>query len=547
MKKIFIKIVLVFGCGVFVSDCYSQNPLVKQWDKRFGGTNEDNLTSLQQTSDGGYILSGFSLSGIGGNKTQALRGSFDYWIVKIDSIGNMEWDKDFGGIGIDYLHSLQQTGDEGYILAGYSTSDSSGDKTQPNWDTIQYTYDYWIVKLDSIGNKEWDKDFGGTAGDQLFSIQQTTDGGYILGGFSYSGISGDKTQAKWGGYDYWIIKIDSLGNKQWDKDFGGWGDDFLINVKQTSDGGYILGGDSNSDSSGNKTQNNWDITHQSSDFWIVKIDSLGNKQWDRVFGGTNDDLVNSLEVTADGGYILGGFSASDSSGNKTQATWGDYDYWIIKIDSLGNKQWDKDFGGSGAEELYNIFIVDDGGYLLSGDSYSPISGDKTENNLGQEQSWIVKTDSIGNKLWDKTLFTLGHDEIGLAIQTNDGCYAMANMTYAGIGGYKTQSSWASTDYWIIKFCDTTLTTSITNFQFSIFILQLFPNPATSTIQLTFNTKEKTKVQIEIINVMGERVFKSQIVNPKSQINLDVSFLAKGIYVVRAGDGVRWEHKKLVVE
>src|SRR5204863_32675 len=147
-----------------------------------------------------------------------------------------------------------------------------------NWGNI----DYWIVKTDSIGNKQWDKDFGGTNNDELFSIQQTADGGYILGGCSVSGISGDKTQVNWGDIDYWIVKTDSLGNKQWDKDFGGTSDDFLYSMQQTADGGYILGGISSSGISGDKTQ----VTWGNSDYWIVKTDSLGNKQWDKDFGGT---------------------------------------------------------------------------------------------------------------------------------------------------------------------------------------------------------------------------------------------------------------------
>ncbi|MBL0053995.1 MAG: T9SS type A sorting domain-containing protein [Bacteroidetes bacterium] len=153
---------------------------------------------------------------------------------------------------------------------------------------------------------------------------------------------------------------------------------------------------------------------------------------------------------------MGGTSNSGISGDKTQPSWGVYDYWVVKIDSLGIKQWDKRFGGTGEDEgIGYISQTIDGGFLLSGDSYSPISGDKTENNLGPEQTWVIKTDALGNKQWDKTVFTNGHDEGGLAIKTKDGCFALANYTYAGIGGDKTQASQGSWDYWIIKFCDTT--------------------------------------------------------------------------------------------
>ena len=426
------------------------------WDRRFGGTDFDFLYSFQQTTDGGFILGGYSRSGIGGDKTQGNYGIYDYWIVKTDSLGNKQWDKVLIGANVDYLYSIQQTTDGGFILGGHSDSGIGYDKTQATWGTG----DYWIIKTDSLGNKQWDKDFGGTSNDELFSLQQTSDGGYILGGWSTSRISGNKTQDNWDtifpiSSDFWIVKIDSGGNKQWDKDFGGTGEDKLFSLQQTSDGGYILGGYSNSGISGNKTQQCWGLY----DYWIVKTDSLGNKQWDQDFGGTDYNWFCFLQQTPDGGYILGGYSNSGIGGNKTQPCWGLYDYWIVKTDSLGNKQWDKNFGGTDMEELWKVSQTTDGAYLISGDSYSPISGDKTENNFGLEQTWVLKIDSLGNKLWDKTVFTNGHDEQGSAIQTWDGCYQMANSSPGGMAGYKTQNNWdstsLSTDYWMVKFCDTT--------------------------------------------------------------------------------------------
>jgi len=452
MKKVFY-ISAIFNF-LFFTSAFAQSALVKQWDYRFGGTSFDFLYTLQQTKDGGYILGGESFSGISGDKTQASNGSVDYWIVKTDPNGIYQWDKGFGGSNADQLYSIQQTSDGGYILGGISSSPVSGDKTLG----LKGALDYWIVKVDSLGTKQWDMDFGGasTSVSELKSLQQTKDGGYILGGYTNSGIGGDKTDSSRGYYDYWIIKTDSLGNSQWDKTFGGDSTDDLYSLQQTKDGGYILGGYSVSPVSGDKTQ----PCFGSYDYWIVKIDSLGNKQWDKTFGGDTLDQLYSLQQTKDGGYILGGSSLSGIGGDKTQASFGSFDYWIVKTDSLGNKQWDKDFGGTSADEFIgSLFLTSDGGYLLSGTSYSPISGTKTENNLGgPEQTWIVKTDSLGSKKWDKTLFTSGgsnDDEVGFGIQSQDGCYVFANETYAGTGGYKTQPSRGGQDYWIIKFCDST--------------------------------------------------------------------------------------------
>jgi len=444
----------------------AQAPLVKQWDRRFGGTDKDFFTSLQQTNDGGYILGGYSISDISGDKTQDSQGSHshDYWVVKIDASGNKQWDKRFGGFYDDWLFSLQQTADRGYILGGLSNSGIEGDKTQASWGND----DYWIIKIDALGNKQWDRRFGGTNYEELHSLQQTTDGGYILGGWSSSGIGGDKTEPSRGSSDYWIVKIDSSGNKQWDKRFGGTDHDELTSLQQTTDGGYILGGWSESDSSGDKTQPSRGIY----DYWIVKTDALGNIQWDKRFGGTSIEYLRSLQQTTEGGYILAGESHSDATGDKTQSSRGWEDYWIIKIDSLGNIQWDKAFGGSYHEDRTKISQTFDGGYLISGDSESDASGDKSEDNLGDKQIWVVKTDSLGSKQWDKTIFTLGDNIRGYAIQTREGCYAMANNTSGGIGGDKTQPNWDTTfiflpthDYWIIRFCDSAcaiLSVSITS-------------------------------------------------------------------------------------
>jgi hypothetical protein len=547
-----LLLLFLFSFFIFHS-AFSQNPLVKQWDKRFGGTGDDQLYWLQQTTDGGYILGGYSDSDSSGDKTQFSRGGNDYWIIKIDSLGVKQWDKRYGGSAGDLLTSLQQTNDGGYIVGGSSNSDSSGDISQSS----KGQYDYWIIKADGYGNKQWDKRYGGTGKDYLYSLDQTTDGGYILGGYSYSDSSGDKTQDAWGYADYWIVKIDSIGNKQWDKRYGGTWEDWLRVVKQTTDGGYILEGYSVSDSSGDKTQNSW--ASGAWDYWIVKVDSLGNKQWDKQFGGTSRDLCTSMSLTSDGGYILVGYSDSDSSGDKTQPNWDSTgnttDYWIVKIDSLGNKQWDKDYGGTMFEFGFgNISQTSDGGFIISSDSYSSISGDKTENNLGQEQTWIIKTDSLGIKQWDKTVFALSnpHEEAGLVIQTNDGCYAVANYTRAGIGGYKTQPNWDTlapfntSDYWIIKFCDSTLTTSIPIINKQSTSFNIFPNPAQDEFTIS---GLPFPVQIKMVDVFGREVFSQTIItsNPKpDSYRVQTSNFSNGVYLIKAYTGKGVFQQKLII-
>lgn len=429
--------ILIFSC----IDVFSQSP-VKQWDADFGGTDYEQFAAVQQTKDGGYIAGGYSESGISGDKTQDSRGSSDYWIVKTGANGSKQWDARFGGTSVDQLTCLQQTADGGYILGGISFSGAGGDKTQDS----RGSSDYWIVKINSNGVKQWDARFGGSLQDEMHAVQQTADGGYILAGSSISNISGDKTQNSRGGKDFWIVKTDDKGVKQWDARFGGNLFEELFSVSQTKDGGYILGGYSLSNISGDKSE----VTKGRFDFWIVKTNANGAKQWDKDFGGTDDDWLAQLQQTTDGGYILGGWSWSGATGDKTQPTKGVNDYWMIKTDENGSMQWDADFGGNSNDYLTGIQQTTDGGYILGGYSSSPISGNKTENTQGGVDYWMVKTDDSGMQLWDKDFggndfdFCYGIDE------TTDGGFVLGGYTSSNASGDKSEDTKGFNDYWIVK-------------------------------------------------------------------------------------------------
>jgi len=448
MKK-HLLILLLFPAFIQITN--AQNSLVKQWDHRYGGMMFDYLWYFEQTPDGGFILGGMTSSDSAGEKTNNTYGSIDFWIVKTDANGIKQWDLDYGGTDADFFSCGDQTSDGGFIFGGYTESGIGGNKTQPNVGDN----DYWIIKTDANGNVMWDKTFGGTGDDRIYSVEQTSDGGYILGGYSSSGISGDKSEDTWGESDYWIIKTDASGNKLWDKDFGGTLFEYRGVVTQTSDHGYLIAGYSDSPISGDKTQNAWGAT----DYWLVKTDSFGNFQWDKNIGGFGTEQLKTVRQTRDGGFILGGKSDSGIGGDKTQDAWNNTeDYWIVKTDWLGNIQWDKVFGGTALEdEFWTIQLTQDKGYLIAGNSYSQISGEKSENNLGLEQSWTLKLDSTGNKLWDKTSLTSGHDEVGLVLETQEGCIVIANSTDGDIAGEKTSAHWGqAADYWIIKYCDSLL-------------------------------------------------------------------------------------------
>lgn len=368
----------------------------KVWDRTLGGVNLENFWSLDVTQDGGVIVGGGSYSNIGGTKTEDAKSSdpvegplSDYWIVKLDKDGIVEWDKTIGGSGTDLLRGLKQTPDGGFMLSGMSTSPISGDKTKAPI-SLGSGYDHWIVRLDAAGNILWDSVVGTVEDEVAYTMSLTSDGGCIVGG----GLRGEWSSEG----DYYIAKVDQNGVFEWDKKIGGNDYDELWEVQQTRDGGYILGGWSFSKIGRDKTEDT-----QIADYWIVKINEVGEITWDKTIGtlampgdDVSANMLQSIVQTKDGGYVLGGSSSGDIGGDKTdyhRGIRGLNDFWIVKISSTGTKLWDKTIGGEVADQLASIIQTADGGFAMVGYSGSGISGEKTEAPKGELEGrdyWVVK-------------------------------------------------------------------------------------------------------------------------------------------------------------
>ncbi|MBK7389474.1 MAG: T9SS type A sorting domain-containing protein [Bacteroidetes bacterium] len=532
MMKALLFIVLM---TIINAMCFAQAPLVKQWDYRYGSPEVEELYSMKQTADSGFVLIGYIYSIYsGGDVTDTSRGFPDMWVVKIDKFGLKQWDKRYGGTRSDGALDGIQTNDGGYIFVGFSFSNTGGEKSQDNRDTSMLTADLWIVKVNASGIKQWDRRYGGNGSEGANKIIRTNDGNFIIVGTSNSDVSGDVTQPSRGGQDIWLVKIDGAGNKLWDKRYGGSHVEYVADITLFPNDEYLISSASYSPLSGDKTDNNRDASLNSPDYWIIKINSSGNKIWDKTFGGIKDDFAGSVFLVNSNNYLIAGSSRSGISGDRTIANYdtsnSTKDFWLVRVDSSGNKIGEKVFGGTSSDEYSSIIRLQDGNYLISGDSYSQASGDKSENNMGNEQTWLIKTDTNLVKIWDKTIFTSNlfrDDEGGYALQSYDGCLVIKNFNWADIGGYKTQHNWDPNlhfpDYWVVKFCDSTSTTSI-NLIDTPSYFSISPNPFFEQLYIVSEVNEIT--EFILYDFTGRKILRHSFTNSTS---INTAHLAKGIY------------------
>ena len=343
-----------------------------EWEKTYGGTGEEWPHCVRQTADGGYVVAGTTHS------FQA--DSYDYWVVKLDEGGEIEWERTYHAHSGDRAWSIEQTSEGGYIVAGWAGFG------------VTRREDFWILKLDQAGTVEWENAYSSSGEDEARSIQQTTDGGYIIAGWSSSFTTGD-------GDDLWILKLSPSGLVEWEKAYIGEAFDRSFSIRQTTDGGYVVAGCSSS------FDDNW--IH---DAWILKLDMLGNVVWEKAYGGEEYDRVSAIRQTLDGGFITTGYTESFGAGDR--------DIWVLKLDAGGNVEWEKTYGGPEADAWHDsacdVRQTPDGGYIVGGETSSfgmafhdiwllrlDENGDITPSCaiVGESRATVTSTDALVVETW----------------------------------------------------------------------------------------------------------------------------------------------------
>ncbi len=488
-----------------VGSLLSAQPTI-EWQKTYGGSYFDQAYSIEQTTDGGYIVAGNTGSTDGnvfGN-----HGGFDFWVLKLDNTGSIQWKKALGGSNHDWPRDIHQTLDGGYIVCGYTLSnnyDVSGNHGET---------DAWVVKLNASGNIEWQKTLGGSADDQALSIQQTSDEGYIVAGRSESS-DGDISN-NYGGSDFWVIKLSNLGSIEWEKSLGGGNTDAATSIRQTLDGGYIVSGETAS-YDGDITDNHGNI-----DYWVVKLTETGVVEWQKTYGGFGADVPTEIQLTRDGGYVIVGFSGSNNSGDVTGFQ-GFMDFWIVKLSNNGDLQWQKTLGGMGPDWGRSIIQTTQGGFIVFGTTES-MDGDVLDNDGGHE-AWAVGLTETGEITWQKTLGGTKADEGNSIQQTSDNGFILAGYAWSNDGDLTGQTIHGYNDFWIVKLSPEPISsTTAPNASLSI-----FPNPAQTTITLQIPTPEST-LHISISDLLGRTLSRQTITNGGQA---DIAALPNGLYLLSA--------------
>ncbi len=506
--------------AILPSMSYAQIVPHIQWLQTYGGLRPDEGYSIVQTGDSGFVVAGYNGDTVEPGLPDYHGGFEDAWVLKLDNIGNVVWEKCLGGTAQEEANSVVQSGDGGYCVA--IRTESSDDDVVETDSAYGGGSDGWIVKLSPAGKIQWSTVIAGTNWDDVYSLIQSNDGGYVAAGYTAS-TDGCVT-GHIGGDDAWVTKLNASGKIEWSKCYGGPGADWAQSIVQTPDHGYCF--------CGYTSLNGNDVSGYhggTQDAWVAKIDSIGNFEWGRCFGGDSTDWAASIATTSDSGFIVTGGTYSndgDVSGNH-----GGSDAWVLKLSSKGDLQWQKYLGGSTFDKGWTGKQTSDGGYIVGCMAMSN-DGDVTGNHGTRGDAWIVKLDASGTIQWQKCVGGSGLDAAFDIIQLTNGDFAFTGETESADGDVLLYHGNEDMMVAILSNRSSVTDNSVT---FSNGI-SLYPQPASSEITVGYDVPiPSEKITIEVRNVLGIIVSQTQeeTSDPGHQeTQLDLSHFPPGCYFVK---------------
>jgi len=459
------------------------------WTRTYGGSDYDWGYSVQETSDGGFMVAG-STSSFGA-------GAEDAWLIRTDASGDTLWTRTYGGSDYDFGKSGQQTSDGGFIMTGYNRSLGGGE------------CDLWLIRINPFGDTRWSWTYGGSGGEAGWSVQQTSDGGFIVAGFT-SSIGA-------GGSDVRLIRTDSLGGTLWARTYGGSLFDVALSVQQTSDGGFIVVGKTESFGAG------------AEDVWLVRTDASGDTLWTKTYGGIDNDHGWSVQQTLDGGFIVAGGTQSFGAGGG--------DVWLLRTDAFGDTLWTRTYGGSDNDWGYAVQQTLDGGFIVAGETQSF--------GAGGGDVWLIRTDASGDTLWTRTYGGSDYDG-GLSIsvqQTLDSGFIVVGETQSfGAGG---------SDVWLIRLAPDVVSAEeeVMGVPAKFALLQNYPNPFNQATTMRFALSCPGQVTLEILNFMGQRVailLDGELLAGHHTAVWEAAAVESGVYFCRLAAGEFSQMRKMVL-
>ncbi len=479
---------ILFGLAI---PAFAQPP-DSLWSRTFGGGADDRMSCVIECRDSCLILIGFSVNPYTGNT--------DGWMIRTDTDGNMQWQRKYHGSYSQYTIHGQEILDGGYVLAGFLRSN--------RLPTTHFHDDFFLARTDSRGVMIWSKYYGGPYDDRCYYVQQLPEEGFILVG--YVGTDGNQT-------DGWIVKTNTNGDTMWTHRFGDSERNEFFCGQQTSDGGYVLAGQS------------WLGWGQRSDFWLVRTNEAGDEQWSRTYGGYDNETCRSVFETSDGGFILGGTTRSFGAGSA--------DIWLLKTDSEGDSLWSRTHGLGRSETCFSMRRTLDLGYLISGTTYS-----FDDIHPGVADGWILRVNMNGDSLWSVALRGWGTDVLTDGIQTAAGSYMTTGNTDSwSAGGY---------DGWLVKFAPESMAEPLNSplpIDFALF--QNYPNPSNPNTKIAYKLKKAGHISLRVFDLLGREL---QILVDDMQsagtylVTFDGSGLPSGIYFYRLQVGDFVKTKKMVL-